>query len=700
MNAKLSETHLHRRAVIYLRQSTLKQVVEHTESTRRQYGLRDRALALGWAAEGIEIIDEDLGRSGTSAEGRSGFRRLSEGVAHGSVGAIFALDVSRLARSSADWHRLLDLCGLADVVIADEQAIYDPRDHNDRLLLGIKGTMSEAELMWMGLRLRGARMSKARRGEYYLSAPVGYEWDRAICRLRLDPDEEVQRAVRGVFDRFRLAGSAYAVARHCLTHGLQLPARTPATRELRWSAPRPSRLLAILTNPTYAGAYVYGRRQHTVGLVDGCAVRQCRRVRLEAWQIVHRQHHPGYIEWEEFVKNQQTLRENRPHRDTPGHHGAARQGEALLQGIVLCGKCGHRMNTVYGGKHRRARYACASPVQQGQSMRICWSVAAPAIDHEVAGLVLQVVQPPEVALGLAIVREAESQAQQLTEQWRLRLERMRYEARLAERRYKAVDPDNRVVVRTLEREWEEKLAELAALETRFAEARRQKKVDLTDSDRARILALSRSLPKVWAAPSTTMAERKNIVRTVVREVCLTPARGRATRLEILWQTGAVTPVLVAPQRPGRQTSPKVVALIREQVAQGTPATELAALLNEHSLRTATGAAWSNVALHGLCRYHGIHWSRRMPSSVRRPDRRADGLYSIHGVAATLDTTENAVRYWIQRGWLTRTAGGTRGRPCWFTLDPLTVRRLEQLRDTHTLASRRKTFNRSTNGDAS
>lgn len=691
MITKISDEHLQRRAVVYLRQSTLKQVVEHTESTRRQYGLRERALALGWPADSVEVVDEDLGRSGSTTEGRSGFRKLSEEIARGNVGVVLALDVSRLARSSADWHRLLDLCGVADVLIADEQSIYDPRDHNDRLLLGIKGTMSEAELTWMRLRLSGARMSKARRGEHHLSSPVGYEWDPSTQRFRLDADEEVQRSIKLILERFRIDRSAYGVARYFVAHDLKIPARRPSTRDLCWSAPRPSRILQILANPTYAGAYVYGRRRHTVGLVDGQVVHRTCRIPTDAWKIVLRDRHPAYLPWEEYVTNQKTLRDNRPRRDAPERHGAPRAGDALLQGIVLCGRCGGRMNTVYGGKQRHARYSCVSPTQRGEEMRTCWSVAAKAIDAHVAQFVLSVVQPPEVELGLAVVRETERQAKQLDEQWRLRLERARYESRLAERRYKAVDPDNRTVARALEREWEQKLAELDEIERKIAEGRRQKKVDLDARDRARLVALSRSLPTVWAAPSTTMAERKNVVRTLIREVCLTPSDrpSRGTRVDILWKTGATDSDTVDRQLPGWHAPKDAAQLIRQLVRQGTRATEIAEQLNGRGLVTATGLPWTNMFVHAHCRYHGVRWPKRMPSSVRRPDRRRDGLFSLRGVAVRLCVTENAVRYWVNRGWLPTTEGGSRGRPGWFRLDDVTVRRLEKCRDAHTRDSSRR-----------
>ena len=366
MSNKIQPIHLQRLAVVYLRQSTMRQVVEHPESTRRQYALRERASQLGWPEAAIDVIDEDLGLSGADTTRRHGFRRLSEQVAEGRVGAIFAVEVSRLSRSSADWYRLLDLCGIADVVLVDEQAIYHPADPNDRLVLGIKGTMSEAERVWAQLRLRGARVSKARHGEYRMPTPVGYCWDRSTSRLRLDPDEEVQGALRALFERFRIARSAYGVMRYFAGQGLRLPARRGEAAELRWSAPLPSRILAILHNPTYAGAYVFGRRKPCVTLVNGTAVHRSTRLPPEAWSIVHRDHHPGYISWEDFMDNQRILADNYTAGPRLKSHGAARQGEALLQGLVLCGRCGHRMHVAYAGRGARARYCCASTVQQGR----------------------------------------------------------------------------------------------------------------------------------------------------------------------------------------------------------------------------------------------------------------------------------------------------------------------------------------------
>ena len=304
MSDKIERNHLDRQAAVYLRQSTIKQVHEHRESTARQYALQERAKELGWSAERVDVIDEDLGQSGASTQRRSGFQRLAEDIAHGRVGAIFALEVSRLARSSADWHRLFELCGLADVVIADEQAVYTPRDFNDRLLLGLKGTMSEAELYWMRLRLQGGKLNKARRGELFFVPPAGYEWNAATRRFRLDPDEQVQRAVRLVFERFRLDASAYGVTRSFAQHGLEMPSRSINTRALRWVPARQTLIISMLHNPIYAGAYVFGRHESRLGFVDGQLRTRTRTLSQEAWRTCIRNHHPAYISWDEFMANQ------------------------------------------------------------------------------------------------------------------------------------------------------------------------------------------------------------------------------------------------------------------------------------------------------------------------------------------------------------------------------------------------------------
>jgi DNA invertase Pin-like site-specific DNA recombinase len=680
MNDKILSTHLERCATVYLRQSTLKQVHEHRESTARQYALQKHAVDLGWPEDRVNIIDEDLGQSGSSAQWRTGFQRLAEDVAHGRIGAIFALEVSRLARCSADWHRLLDLCGLADVVIVDEQAVYTPRDYNDRLLLGLKGTMSEAEQYWMRLRLQGGKLSKARRGELYFSPPSGYEWDEVTSRFRLDPDEQVQRTMRLVLERFRLDGSAYAVMRYFARQGLSVPVRDIGSRELRWVAPRHSLFLGILRNPIYAGAYVFGRREERMALVDG-KLRRRRVTRLpqSAWKTCLRDHHPAYIGWEEFMANQQKLHENRTNLQSPDQRGAAREGHALLQGITICGKCGHRMSVRYQGPLGRTQYECRSITRHTGDGRVCWTVSGQPLDDAVAKLFLDALHPPEIELGLAVVRETERQAGEVDRHWKLRLERANYEARIAERRYKAVDPDNRVVARTLEREWNDKLREVDELQREHADLRRREKLVLSEEDRARVLALARDLPRVWNAATTTNAERKNLLRMLVSEVTLNPidVPTRATNMRVLWQTGAVTDLTIA--RPDQltacATNSEAIAVIRDRAADGRADADIATELNRRGLPTGKGRPWNEAAVRWVRSRHHLRRPHAQPPGVRAPDRRSDGLYSVHGIAARFRVTDHIVRYWMEKGWLRAVEGGP-GRTWWFELDRETIRRLQ------------------------
>lgn len=679
MNDKIQATHLERRAVVYLRQSTLRQVHEHRESTARQYALRQHAQELGWPAERIDIIDEDLGQSGTGTDWRSGFQRMAEEVAHGRVGIILSLEVSRLARSSADWQHLLDVCALADVLIADEQSVYTPRDYNDRLLLGLKGTMSEAEQYWMRLRLQGGKLSKARRGELFIAPPAGYQWDEATHRLRLDPDEQVQRAVRLVFERFRLDGSAYAVVRYFAHHGLKLPTHQLQGRQLHWGPPRPKGVLDMLHNPVYAGAYVYGRKEVRRALVEGQLKRRhTTALPLQAWKVCLRDHHPAYIHWEEFMANQEKLQGNRIVH-LPHQHGAAREGAALLQGLVLCGRCGHQMGVRYHGAKHTPYYECRSTPALVGGKPLCWLVAARSIDEAVTRLFLEAVQPPEIELGLAVAREVERQAEQLHQQWKLRLDRARYEARLAERRYKAVDPDNRVVARTLEHEWNDKLRELQDLESEYQQVLRRQKLELTDEDRTRILALAKDLPRVWNAPSTTNAERKNLLRILVQKVALSPtvAPKGMTRVQVVWVTGAVSNFTL-PRRTGfhtRKNPPEAVELIIRLFKQKKTDAQIVAELNQRGLRSGANIPWNEKTVRRVRSLRGLRRVHLAPSAEHQPARRADGLYSVHGIAKHFRVSEPVVRYWMGRGWLEPVEGGGRGHVCWFKLDRETIRRL-------------------------
>lgn len=676
---KIKPKHLNRQAIVYLRQSTLRQVVEHAESTTRQYALADRAEALGWPKSAVDVIDEDLGLSGATTEARTGFRRLAEAVGKGQIGALFALEVSRFARCSADWHQLLDLCGWGDVLIIDEQGVFDPRDPNDRLLLGLKGQMSEAEKYWMRLRMYGAKLSRARRGESALFAPTGYVKDAVAGCLVLDPDEQVQATMRLFFERFRTEGSAHGLQRWFIQNHLKLPVRGRGDGELRWVNPRPRTVLDILHSPIYTGAYVYGRRETRMTLVDGARRTSVLRLPREQWRVFLPDKHAAYLSWEAYLENQEKLAANAATTAAPTGHRAALDGAALLQGIVLCGRCGDRMHVRYGGKNRRVSYTCFSPVRAGDASKACWTVAGTAIDAAVTTAFLAAAQPAELELALAVSHEAARQADTLDEQWRLRIERARYEARHAERRYKAVDPDNRVVARTLEAQWEEKLRDLEEAERQHERARATKKVVLNDEDRRRILELARDLPKVWRSRSTTQQQRKNILRILIREVTLSPVDipTRSTRVRILWESGAITEHHVGRARyaGGTPTDPAIRDRIRQLIEEGVYDKEIVAILNREGASTAQ-PRWDQKRVARQRYRLGVKRPQAIAAHSPAPERRPDGLYSSRGLAMRFNVTTRTVSFWVKAGILVPAEAGGQGRAAWFNLDDSTIQRLK------------------------
>jgi DNA invertase Pin-like site-specific DNA recombinase len=543
MGSKIQRLHLERRAYVYVRQSTAKQVLENTESTARQYALAERARMLGWSKDAIEIIDDDLARSGKTTESRTGFCCLTQAVASGEAGAIFAIEVSRLARSSHDWQRLLALCAVAQVVVVDEQAIYDPQNCDDRLLLDFKGTMSEAELHWLTLRLRGAQNSLAKRGQLRFAAPTGYIWGGR--GFEKDPDLAVQSAIGMLFDRFAIEPTIGAVVRWARPIGFEIPTRrwsSDGTSALAWKPLSVSRLKDILRSPIYAGAYAYGRRSETKAIVDGEIRTGLRLKTPDEWTALIKDAHEGYITWEIYLSNQERMRENAARRASKG---APREGRALLSGVLLCGLCGRRMTVRYqgGGGHRWA-YVCVGDNNHGA--KVCWTVSGAAIDAAVEGLFLRTIIPSELELSLAVEHEVKSQAASLNEQWKLRLEKADYEARRAERRYKAVDPDNRVVARTLEADWESRLRELEAVRHQYEDARRARRVQLTAEDRKRVRALARDLPAVWNAPTTRPADRKAMLRIAIEAITIRPIEvpERQTHMQVQWTSGAVDELTV------------------------------------------------------------------------------------------------------------------------------------------------------------
>ena len=686
MKGQLEASQLTRRAVVYVRQSTMAQVLHHHESTLMQYDLRQRALALGWAPEAIEVIDEDQARSATTTDGRSGFGYVARAVAHGEAGAVFAFDVSRMARASEDFRRLLGLCGVAGVAVIDEPRIYDPADHDDKLLLELKGAMSEAEIHWLRLRLEGARQHKARRGALKLPAPTGYLWGER--GFELDPDEAVQRAMRVIFQRYDIEPSGWAVVRWARQTGFTVPTRRRATdgdAGVEWKALGVSRLHEILKNPVYAGVYTYGRRRQQQVLVDG----QIRRVRPDTrdpdrWMVKIDQAHPGYITWERYVQNQDKLRQNMART---GHlsRGAPREGPALLSGLLICGCCGQRMGPGYarGARARCWTYLCHGDRDKGQQG--CWTVAGARIDAAVEQLFLDTMVPSELELALAVDHEVAGHAEELAQQWRARREQAAYEARRAEKRYKAVDPDNRVVARTLEREWESKLRELEEVARQYTEARRTKRVELSPDDRTRVRELARDLPAVWRSPVTPPADRKAMMRLVIEAISLSPIEvpRRATRITVAWQSGTVTEIEVP--RPHRRdlfrTPPPAVERMRGLAAAGRHDEEIAEILNADGMRTGRGLAWNTWAVRWTRKTERI--CRVAPDRPRRellPDQFPDGRYSVAGAAKRFGVTLDVIRAWVRRGLVPgeRNDFQAHRRVWWLEIAEDTAARLERL----------------------
>jgi DNA invertase Pin-like site-specific DNA recombinase len=609
--AKIQRTHQERLACVYIRQSTPGQVQHHHESTERQYQLRERAIALGWPPTGVEVIDEDQGRTGSTAIHRTGFQRLVSEVGLGKVGVVLMLEASRLARNNSDWHHLIELCGLRSTLIADEGAVYDPRDPNDRLLLGVKGTLSEAELFTLRLRLYEGRWNKARKGTLQFPLPTGYVrgpdggWE-------LDPDTQVRERVAYVFDAFRRLGIARAVVYELEAQQLTLPARVMATEgygTLRWKTPTLSAVMRFLTNPAYAGAYVYGR-WHYAGEQRSAKTGKASAhlVPLAEWPVCIRAHHPGYVTWEEFVHNRERLRANW-NRD--GQPGVPRHGPALLQGLVSCGVCGRKMSVQHRAAtdHRASSYLCARGYQDGDR-HICQSMTAHPVDAAVTQAFLEAVSPLCLEVSLRVLDQVDRDRVAQRRQWELQLEQARYEARLAQRQYDTVDPDHRLVAAELERRWNAKLEQVTRLEQAYARAEQEAQWTITPEERAAMSALAQDLPAVWHAATTTHQDRKQLLRYAIEAVSLDGVnRPGQIAIQIHWRSGTVTRLDVGRRRRGEwslSTSEEAIALIRELAATHSYA-EIAAQLTAAGHTTAFGRAFTSKHVGYLCRRHG--WAR-------------------------------------------------------------------------------------------
>lgn len=604
--SKVTSDHLRRLAYLYVRQSSLAQVHDHRESTARQYDLKRRAHALGWATERIVVIDEDLGLSGASATERSGFQRLVAEVGLGRVGLVMGLEVSRLARNSSDWHRLLEICALAETLILDEDGIYDPSHFNDRLLLGLKGTMSEAELHVLRARLLGGQLNKARRGELWMRPPIGFAYD-ATHHLGLDPDAQIQGAVRLLFETFRRTGSAEAVVRHFAHEGILWPRRLVTgarAGEVLFVPLVHSRVLSILHNPRYAGAFVYGRRRQRKVAMPGQT--RYRLVPRAEWKVFLPNAHVGYVTWEEFETNQATLLTNANGYGPDRRRSPAREGVALLQGLVLCGRCGERMTVRYVVvRGRPAPYYACQRRGIATAQRACQIIPGTNLDEAVTQVVLETVTPTVLDVALEVFDELRARKAEVDRLRRAQVERAREEAEAAQRQFMLVRPEHRLVADTLEREWNTKLARLAEAEEEYRRATAEDAGSLTEGDRARIHALASDLPRVWHDPRTPMRERKRMLRLLVEDVTL--VRGETIQVHIRWKGGATT-TLECPRPRGapdlRRTPAATVEMVRALATEQTDH-QIATTLNGRCLRTGTGQRFHRVRVQVLRQAYAI-----------------------------------------------------------------------------------------------
>jgi len=669
LNTKIADHHLARHACIYIRQSTPAQVRFNQESTERQYNLADQAKALGWTPEQIRILDGDLGQSGQLTTKRDDFKTLVSDVAMGQVGAIFSLESSRLARSNKDWHRLLELCAVTKTLVFDGDGCYDPSDFNDSLVLGMKGTFAQAELHIIRARLHGAKLNRAQKGELRFPLPVGLVFDGD--KIVLDPDQEVQGAVRAVFTLFEQENSAYAVVQRFHQLGLLFPRRSYGgvwDGKLIWGRLTHSRVIGVLANPSYAGTYVFGRYQSCKKIGPaGEICTQLRQMPQDQWRVVIPNHHPGYITWDQFLANRSRLAANRTNSEVLA--GPAREGLCLLQGVLLCGICGRRLTTRYTGNGGLyPSYDCNSRSRDAPPLRHCMSLPAKPLDDAIAERLLTAVTPLTIKLALEALNNLEARDKAISAQWHRRIERARYDADLAERRYEEADPSNRLVASTLEKRWNDAMQRMIELEAEIADFERQAMRSLTSEQKQQILQLGKDFPRLWKAPTTSASDRKRMLRLLISDITVVKGPDpKLLRLQIRWQGGA-TETIEVHQRPNRADAVRYpeafVAKIRA-LAERHADKEIAVRLNAEGLTSSTGKSFTASMISW------IRFKYRIPGPSRLP-----GTLTVNEVRAKYGVSMHVVYYWIARGIVAATQRET-NTPYAITINDNVDRRLRK-----------------------
>ena len=643
IHQKVTPSHLRRDAYLYVRQSTVRQVFENTESTRRQYALRERAVALGWPIERVTVIDSDLGKSGASAADREGFQKLVGEVGMGHAGIVLGLEVSRLARNCTDWHRLLEICALTDTLILDEDGIYNPSEFNDRLLLGLKGTMSDAELHVLRARLRGGILNQARRGALKLPLPVGLVYDPAD-NVVLDPDNQVRKSITHLFETFERTGSATATVRHFRTQGLRFPRRPrggPHKGELLWEELRHWRVLRVLHNPRYAGAFCFGQTRTHKRPGERIEVEVLPR---EEWIALLPGAHPGYISWEQFESNLARLRDNAQAHGAERRKSPPREGPALLQGLAVCGVCGQRMTVRYHVRKGRQwpEYVCQREAIETARSK-CQSIPGWSIDQAIGELLVETVTPVTLEVALQVQVELEARADEADALRRQRVERARHEADLARRRFMEADPGNRLVVDVLEAEWNDKLRALHDAQEELEHRRAEDHLKLDEERRMQILALATDFPRLWNDSKTPQRERKRMVRLLLEDVTLTKADAIAAGVR--FRGGAIRSLSLPLAQPAwqlRQTSKEVVAAIDALLDDYTEG-QIARILNERGHRSGEGKSFHRLIVQRLRREYGL--------KTRYDRLRETGMLTLAEITERLGVATRTVKNWRDHGLL-------------------------------------------------
>jgi DNA invertase Pin-like site-specific DNA recombinase len=643
---KITVDHLRRSAIVYVRQSSQAQVEHNRESTERQYRLGDRAVSLGWSREQVQIFDDDLGVSGSGLKERTGFSRMTAEVALGHVGIVLGLEVSRLARNNSDWYRLLDLCGVTNTLIGDTDGIYHPGLFNDRLVLGLKGTMSEAELHVLRARLLGGIRNKAERGELHRGLPIGLVRGEADGEVLLHPDESVRGAIRAVFERFSEMGSARRVWLWFRSQGLRFPLQSNGLEGILWVTPTYTKIHGVLANPFYAGVYVYGKTLQERYVDDrGRVRRRIRKRPREEWPVFIREHHEGYITWETFETNQQRLGQNirpRPHHSG----GAVREGSALLQGIATCGSCGRRLCVYYRGRNAAPGYYCAGKnVVKGRG-EYCLNIGGNQIDAAVSAAFLKALAPAALEACLKAVERLDADHESSVTQFARDLERARYAAQRAERRYRSVDSENRLVARGLEAAWEKSLRELETAEAELARREHARPRTLTQQERNTVLALSKDLDRVWSAPTTADRDRKELLRTLIEEVVIAVERDKYNaHLTLRWRGGLLTEADVPLPRSHPapiRTAEDTVELLR-RLAAHYPDTVIAGVLNRQGRKTVTGLSFT------VSRVSSLRTSWKIPCFEPTQQTQSGDCMTVERAAQTLGVAPSTLHRWLNEG---------------------------------------------------